>query len=232
MAPPPTLALTFLAPAAGIIAAAITVPLLLLLYFLRLRRRPVRISSTLLWEQAVQDLQVNAPFRMIRFSWLLVLQLLALLCLILAVARPAIDLPSFGSDRVILLIDRSASMRATDADGGGTRLEEAKERAAELVDRLGGGETRIMVVEFASTARAVLNFSRDRGAVRNAIDAIEQTDQPDDLAGALRVVEAFALGGEDGEESPPRVPWLLRDGCPRRRHPSRAWRRTCRSGGS
>jgi hypothetical protein len=211
MAPPPTLALTFLAPAAGIIAGAITVPLLLLLYFLRLRRRPVRISSTLLWEQAVQDLQVNAPFRMIRFSWLLVLQLLALLCLLLAVARPAIDLPSFGSDRVILLIDRSASMRATDASGGRTRLEEAKARALELVDRLGGGETRIMVVEFASTARAVLNFSRDRGAVRNAIDAIQQTDQPDDLAGALRVVEAFALGGEDGEESPPRVV-LLSDG--------------------
>ena len=69
--------MTFLAPSAGLLAAAFVVPLLLSLYFLKLRRRPVRVSSTMLWRRAVHDLQVNAPFRMIKPSWLLLLQLLA-----------------------------------------------------------------------------------------------------------------------------------------------------------
>jgi len=185
----PELALTFLTPLAGIIAASITIPALLLFYFLKLRRRPLRVSSTMLWEQAVQDLQVNAPFRMIRFSWLLLIQLLALACLILAAARPALDLPSLGSGRLILLIDRSASMSAEDVGPEAsprTRLEEAKRRAIELLDRAHGSGARVMVVAFSSNARTVMNFSRDQGAVRTAIEGIdwlaerESSESPED----------------------------------------------------
>ena len=75
----------FLSPLPAIIAAAIAVPSLLVLYFLKLKRRELVISSTLLWKKAIQDLQVNAPFQKLRRNLLLILQLilLALLCLAL-----------------------------------------------------------------------------------------------------------------------------------------------------
>ncbi len=82
----------WLTPLTAIYAAAVSVPLLLLLYFLKLKRREQIVSSTLLWKRAVQDLQVNAPFQRIRHNILLLLQLLMLLAILLAVAGPILSL--------------------------------------------------------------------------------------------------------------------------------------------
>ncbi len=50
----------------GAIASLLAVSALLVLYFLKLRRREMPVSSTILWRKAVQDLQVNAPFQRLR----------------------------------------------------------------------------------------------------------------------------------------------------------------------
>ncbi len=98
-------------------AAGVVVPLLLLLYFLKLRRLMLRIPTTLLWRESTQDLQVNVPFQRLRASLLLFLQLLLLAALLAALAQPVLQTEAPPSARVILLIDRSASMNATDAEG-------------------------------------------------------------------------------------------------------------------
>ena len=196
--------MSFLAPYAGLIAAAVALPLLLTLYFLKLRRRPVRVSSTLLWEQASRDLEVNAPFRMIRPSWSLFLHLLILALLCLAIARPALDLRAEPAQEVVFVIDRSASMNARDAPGpegrGVTRLQSAKRDADEILGRLGGG-ARAMVVGFADTPRIVSTMSPDLAGVGGAIRRIEPTDQPGDLARALRLVESVAGDRTERESS-------------------------------
>ena len=70
--------MTWGAPLLAGIVALIAIPALLILYFLKLRRKTVEISTTLLWRQAIQDLQANAPFQKLRKNILLLLQLLAL----------------------------------------------------------------------------------------------------------------------------------------------------------
>src|SRR5215510_11731441 len=106
-------------------AAGIVVPSLLVLYFLKLRRREMPVSSTLLWKKAIQDLQVNAPFQKLRRNLLLLLQMLLLL--VLALSRPVANYSRGAGESTVIVIDRSASMSARDIDGGKrTRLEEAK----------------------------------------------------------------------------------------------------------
>jgi len=82
--------MAFLAPAELFLAAAIAGPLLLLLYVLKLRRRPVRVGSILFWTPAIQDAQANEPFQRPRFSWLLVLHFIILLLVVCAVGRPVL----------------------------------------------------------------------------------------------------------------------------------------------
>lgn len=199
--------MTFLAPIAGIIGAAVAAPLLVLLYFLKLRRRPLRVSSTMLWSRAVEDLQVNAPFRWLRPSVLLFLQLLALALLALALARPALESGGAPAERIIILLDRSASMAASadpENPDAGTRLESARRQAIELIDGLGssgalGGVdgAEVMVITFAGAASAATNFTTDRGLLRSALESVEQTDQPGMLDRALRLVQAQLAGGSE-----------------------------------
>src|SRR6478672_4591550 len=96
----------FLNPWSALAGAAISIPALLILYFLKLRRREMPVSSTLLWKKAIQDLQVNAPFQKLRRNLLLLLQLLLLLALLLALSRPVSHLARTAGQVNILLIDR------------------------------------------------------------------------------------------------------------------------------
>lgn len=170
-------------------AAAIAIPALLILYFLKLRRREMVVPSTLLWRKAIQDLQVNAPFQKLRRNLLLLLQLLILLALLLAFSRPVTSYrPPPGAVSVIL-IDRSGSMSAHDMDGGRTRLEEAKRRAIDLVDSM-TKDSSAMVIAFDSGAETLQSFTADQVALKNAINSIQPTDRSTKLALAYELADA------------------------------------------
>lgn len=188
---------SFLTPTIAGIAAAIAIPTLLILYFLKLRRRTIDVSSTLLWKKAVQDLQANAPFQRLRKNILLLLQLLALAAALFALAQPQFrDQGQIGVKRVIL-IDRSASMQATDGTGGKSRLDEAKERAINLVDGMReasvfrpGKSDEAMVISFDTSAAVAQNFTTDKAALKRAIESIQPSDAPSELGEAMRLARA------------------------------------------
>jgi hypothetical protein len=206
--------MSFLTWQIGALAAATTVPLLLLLYFLKLRRRTVRVSSTFLWQQSVKDIEVNAPFRLLRMSWLLFIQLVVMALLYFALARPVMNLPGGGAARTVILIDASASMSARDGDDeGSSRLEVAKQSARRIVrDALSGAGGEAMIVSYAAGSRALTRFETSRTALLAAIDQIEPTDQPGDFAGAMQLIQAYMQVGEDEQvESRPELV-LLSDG--------------------
>jgi hypothetical protein len=210
--------MNFLSPIAALIAAGIFVPALVALYFLKLRRRQVTISSTLLWKKAIHDLEVNAPFQRLRRNLLLLLQLVILLALLVAFARPTMMELMKPGQRVVIVIDRSGSMRATDVKP--TRLDEAQRLALQIIDEIGGnaltgstggGSGGAMIVSVAQQARVVQPFTTDRSLLRQAVRGIEATDQKTNLASAWRLIEPFALeaAGSSGQSL---VLYVISDG--------------------
>ena len=198
-------------PWVALTAASILIPLLVLLYFLKLRRQERVVSSTILWRKAIQDLQVNAPFQKLRRNLLLILQLLLLILLALALARPVVQhAPGAGATSVIL-IDRSASMSATDV--GQSRLQEAKRQAIDLVSSMKRG-SRAMVIAFDDTARTLQQFTTDTVALRQAIESIQPSDRYSRLGLAFQLADAqLSFTPEQNRPSvdPPDV-WLYTDG--------------------
>lgn len=195
--------MSFLAPAMFWIAA-LAMPALLILYFLKLRRRQQTVPSTLLWKRAVQDLQVNAPFQKLRKNLLLLLQLLILAAAIFALARPVVNSPVSNEKSVILLIDRSASMNTQEGDQ--TRLDEAKEQARRLIRSLSASgnawwkfwarkedQPRVMVIAFADRAQVIVPFTYNLSDAANLVESITPSDARTNLREALELAEAYMM---------------------------------------
>ncbi|MBP7937690.1 MAG: BatA and WFA domain-containing protein, partial [Phycisphaerae bacterium] len=146
--------MNFLAPwYIPVLAAAATIPPLVLLYFLKLKRRELPIASTLLWRRSVEDLQVNSPFQKLRSNLLLILQLLILILAALAIGEPVRRGSADIEQSMTLLIDQSASMGADEGDGQ-IRLSIAKEEALKVVDGMTTTQ-RAMVITFADRANVL-----------------------------------------------------------------------------
>jgi hypothetical protein len=191
--------MTWLTPILAGAAAAVAVPLLLLLYFLKLRRRDVEVSTTLLWKKAIRDLQANAPFQRIRRNILLLLQLAALGAALAALGQPQVQGETEVGSRHIILIDRSASMQTRDEGGASemTRLEAAKREALRLVESLREPTVlqkdradQAMVISFDASARVVRNFTSDKGLLRAAIESIEPVDTTTSIGLAIQLAKA------------------------------------------
>lgn len=166
---------------------AFAVPIgIILLYFLRLKRRPLEVPSTFLWKKSIEDLRVNSLWQRLRRNILLLLQLLVVAALLLALLRPAWNVAMTG-DRIVLVIDQSASMATRDVEPN--RLTQAKRRALELVDQMQGADAA-MVIAFADSARVVSSYTSEKGTLRQAIDSIEQTDRPTNIREAILIASA------------------------------------------
>jgi hypothetical protein len=164
------------------------------LYFLKLRRRPVQVSSTLLWRRSLEDLHVNSLFQRLRRNLLLFLQLLAVLLAMLALAGPRVKGTAGQGQRYILVVDNSASMSATDVKP--SRLERAKAEALKIIDGMESDDSA-MIIAFNDRARVVSNYTSNRALLRQRLRSIGPTEGTTSLREALIVASGLANPSSD-----------------------------------
>src|SRR3989304_598553 len=106
------------------------IPVIILFYILRAKHRQTRVPSVRFWQQVPSDLEGRPAWRVPLKSLLLLLQILTALILVAALIRPAV---LGGAKRyLVLVLDASASMQATDALP--TRFGEATRQAKVAID--------------------------------------------------------------------------------------------------
>jgi len=164
-------------------------------YLLKLKRKRTVVPSVLLWSRALEELEANAPFRRLRRSLLLLLQLLTLAALVFALARPLVPTRALASGSTVIIIDSTASMSARDEDGG-ARLDRAKQLAREMIESLSGGD-RAAIIESSSRVMVRSPLTSDRTALAAALADVRATDAPGNLTDALRLAEQIARSERD-----------------------------------
>jgi len=182
--------MNFLTPL-GFALASLAIPIILL-YMLKLRRKQVQVSSTFLWQQLLREQQANAPWQKLKRNLLLILQLLILAALMFALARPAIEVPVIASGSVIVLLDGSASMNATDVSP--SRFEVGRNAVLDLINGLSPASSLTLIL-IGEKPQTLISAETDKSLLRNAINNAKVTQ------GSADWKSAFALAAGTGGKS-------------------------------
>ncbi len=177
----------------GFWLASLAVPIILL-YMLKLRRKQVQVSSTFLWGQLLRDQQANAPWQKLKRNLLLILQLLILAALVIAFARPIQQVPVVASGSVIVLLDASASMNATDVNASQSRFESGRDAALDLINGLSPASSLTLIL-VGEKPQTLISAETDKSLLRNALDNAHVTQGSADWKSAF----ALAAGASRGE---------------------------------
>ena len=186
--------MTILAPAAA--ALALTLPAIIALYFLRIRRPPRVIPALHLWPEQIRDRQANVPWQRLRPSWLLFLQLLAAAVLVAAAVQPALPVGAGLARHTILLVDASAGMQARDV--APSRFDEAKRQAGELVSQIGPTD-RMTLIQVGPKPQLLVSSVGNGDALRRALQSMRPSNGAGDLTTALNLAAGLVRAGDDAK---------------------------------
>ncbi len=161
-------------------------------YIIKMRRRRFEVPFSKLWQRVLEQRDASSLWKQLRRLLSLLLILLVLGLLLFAALDPTLGGQSRSARSVVVLLDASASMKATDgaASAGevgadvGTRMAQARARAKELVRSMGGGDTA-MILRVDGQATPLSRFSSDVPMLEKIIDGVTASDTPADLPRAL-----------------------------------------------
>ncbi|MEO8351255.1 MAG: BatA and WFA domain-containing protein [Chthoniobacteraceae bacterium] len=175
------LAMIFFQPWAAWFLAGI--PIIVLLYLLKLKRRPASVSTLMFWQRIMHESRRRALFQRLRNFLSLLLHLLIFGLIVAALARPTLDRLVREGASVVVVLDARARMQTVEPEGL-TRFDRARDRAAALVREASAGR-EIALITAAHTASVASPFSGDEKLLQKALDDLRPSDTSGDLERAV-----------------------------------------------
>src|SRR4051812_17853508 len=163
--------------------AALAIPIVGF-YILKIRQRRVAVSTTMFWQQIFEEKPPRSLWEHLRHLLSLLVQLTMLGLLVFALAEPFFRWEVLQARRLVLVVDNSASMNAT--DGAPTRLAGAKREGRRVIDRLRARD-EMAIIAAGPEPQVACGLTGHQRSLRAALDGIAPTDGP------TRVKEAVEL---------------------------------------
>ncbi len=185
--------ITLLAPLAALFA--LSLPLIVILHMRHSRSQPLPVTTMRFWAEATRHHRQRLALRRPPRSLLLLLELLAAALIVLALLRPAIPVPGLPGSapprQLIVVLDRSAAMRATDV--APSRFAAAQSRARTLITAA-GTEEAVTLITLGSDGRTFRSRDAgDRAALLATLDSLGAGGGQADLNAALPLLRSVLL---------------------------------------
>jgi hypothetical protein len=166
----------------------IGVPILVLIYILRSKYNEQTIASTYLWTLSEKFFKRRNPLSGLTGIISLILQILTVIFVSLAIARPVFVVPESANEYCFIL-DCSGSMQMTD-NGDKTRFELAKEKITSVINEAGGGSSYTLVTANAESG-AVYERLTDKKLALELLSSVECSDGMIEEGDALAVAQKY-----------------------------------------
>lgn len=174
---------------------AVTGALVVVAYILKLKRRPVPVVFAPLWRSVLRDKDATSLFSQLRRILSLLLQLILLALLLMALADPRTSSSLTKSRHLVILVDASASMKATDVVPN--RIEVAKEKVREIARSMGGSD-KALIAQMDASITPLSTMTDEQPVLEQSAARVTATDGRADFAQGLR----FAIDALQGLENP------------------------------
>ncbi len=173
-------------------AFAVAGGLVVVFYILKLRRRPVSVPFSRIWDRILRDKEATSLFSQLKRLLSLLLQLALLTMLLGALGDPRTAQNLVEGRNVVVLLDASASMQSTDVSGAGlpkgttpTRLEVGKAKVRDMVRGLGGSD-RMLIAQMDATLTPLSTLTGEVSDLEAGLAAVKASDARADFPRALR----------------------------------------------
>jgi len=168
--------------------------LLILFYFLQGGKEKRKVSSLLFWN----SLETDSRSFSIKFQFerdlLFYLQLFIILLLIFALLRPVLTKNVKEVERLIFIIDRSASLQSTDLEND--RFSNLKKDILKQINNL-STNTKISLIEADSSPEVIYNFSENNNEIINYINNMESSTEPLDVERTFQLIKMLNNNNEE-----------------------------------
>ncbi len=161
-----------------------------LLYWLRVRAPRQTVGTGLFWQKALAEEKTRWRWQRWRTMVSVTVQMLIVALLALAAAGPQIPPPKW----IVLVIDNSATMRATDERP--TRLAEAKDVARRLIESLRSCD-EMAVVTISPAPSEIQPLTNDKVLLTAAVEPVQAVDEPAAIEWAVKLAEGVPTQDQD-----------------------------------
>lgn len=191
--------MTFLYPLG--LLGLIGVPIVILIYILRSKFNELTVTSTYIWTLSEKFFKRRNPISGLTGIISLILQILTILIVSIAIARPIFVVPNSASEYCFVL-DASGSMNYK--DGLKTRFDEAKDYINNAIGnaRLGSSYT---LISLSGEANVIYERITEKKLATDMLAELECSDGTVDTAGALALAQKYF------DENPSTIVYFVTD---------------------
>ncbi|MFL5758613.1 MAG: VWA domain-containing protein [Thermomicrobiales bacterium] len=181
------------------LAALVGIPLVILLHMRNTTPRLRPVPTLRFWLVTLQEQRERTSFRRPPISLLMLLQLAIVALVAFALARPITTSALSGLGQrteprhLIVLLDGSTSMAATDTPNGKTRFEAARQEAMNWIDDLREGDVATVIVLGTNTANLEATDAASFRTLRDRLATLPQPGGRADLNAALNLAGDLLL---------------------------------------